>query len=152
MSRCKITLLCLCSYSSQMYQLYLIAISCDDFCWFEQLIINYTQWIPPNADQILWTMGICLCHWCWWMIRLTPCSSMLRIIVMYLLFIAGHDAVQKNFSFSVVEAAVPTWQDAIWHFSASTCTALIVLAFESFLMLSNTSKLLCDQLLMILQV
>ena len=58
----------------------------------------------------------------------------------------------KDFSFSVIEAAVHTWQDAIRHLSASTCTAPNVLTFELFLMLSSILKLLCHHLLMILQV
>ena len=58
----------------------------------------------------------------------------------------------KNLSFSAVEAAVLMWQNAVWSLLALTHTAPNVLAFESFLMLSNVSKLLCNQLLMILQV
>ena len=58
----------------------------------------------------------------------------------------------KNVSFSAIEAAVHIWWDTIQCFSASTCTALNVLTFEPFLMLSNVPELLCDQLLMILQV
>jgi len=43
-------------------------------------------------------------------------------------------------------------KDAIRRFSVSTCTAPNVLAYESFLILSKILKVLCDQLLMILQV
>jgi len=79
-----------------------------------------------------------------------PRSSTLRVIVVYPLFIANHDA--KNLSFSAVEADVHTCKDAVRCFSASTRMASNVFASESFLILSNVSKLLCDQLLIILQV
>ena len=59
---------------------------------------------------------------------------------------------KKNLSFPLVEAAVHTWQDTIWRLSASTRMAPNFLAFEPFLMPSDVSKLLCDQLLIIQQV
>ena len=63
-----------------------------------------------------------------------------------------YNAKNTKLSFSAIEVAVPTWQDAIQCPLALTRTAPNVLAFESFLMLSNISELLCEQLLMILQV
>ena len=68
---------------------WLIAISCDGFSQFE-----LTQ---PNAEWKLQTIDIWLCHWCWCMVRLTQRSSTLRVIVMYPLFIAGHDTMPKTF-------------------------------------------------------
>ena len=38
-------------------------------------------------------------HWCWFMAGLTPQSSMLRVIVVYPLFITGHDTMKKPFFF-----------------------------------------------------
>ena len=58
----------------------------------------------------------------------------------------------KKLSFSAVETGVHTWQDAARRLLTSTRTPSNVLAIESFLMLSNVSKLLCNQFLMILQV
>ena len=58
----------------------------------------------------------------------------------------------QNLSFSTFKAAIHTWQNTVSLFLASTWTVLNVRAFESFLMLSNVSKLLCDQILMIMQV
>ena len=43
-------------------------------------------------------MDIQLCHRCWCMARFNPPSSALRVVVMYLFFIAGHDTMQ-NFLF-----------------------------------------------------
>ena len=77
-------------------------------------------------------------------------DDLLRLVILvYLFFIAVHDTKQKHF-FSVVEAAVHMWHDAVQRFSTSTRTAPNVLAFESFLMLPNVSKLLFDQHLVIL--
>ena len=60
--------------------------------------------------------------------------------------------MQKTLSFSAVEAAVHTWQDAVQHLLVSTRTAPHVFAFESFQMVLNVLKLWCDLLLIILQV
>ena len=117
-------------------------ISFDGFCWFERLIINYTELISPNAEQMLWTMDIQLCgqYWC---MMLTARSSKLRVIKVYPLFIASYDMM------SAVEPTVHTWQDTVWHLLVS---APNVLAFELFVMLSNVSKQLWNQLQKILQV
>ena len=64
---------------------------------FQQLIIDYTQLIRSNIDQELRTMVIRLFHRCCCMAGLTPWSSTLKVIVMYPLFIAYHDTMQKNF-------------------------------------------------------
>jgi len=58
-------------------------IFCDGFVRFEQLIINYTQLIPPNAKQKLRTIDIRLYRWCWCMARLISRSSTLRIILVH---------------------------------------------------------------------
>ena len=79
--------------------MFLIAISHDGFSLFEQLIINFTKLIPPNAEQKLRTMNIRLCCQCWCIVRLTSQSSMVEVIVVYPFFIAGHDTMQKTFPF-----------------------------------------------------
>ena len=86
------------------------------------------------------------------MAKLTPRSSTLQIIVVHPFFITGHATMQKKLSFSAVEAAFLTWQDAVGRHSALTRTAPNGLALESLVILLNFPKLLCDQLLMILQV
>jgi len=59
----------------------------------------------------------------------------------------------KTLSFSAVEAAF-THEKTPFDVFKLLLTHMVhnVLAFESFIMLSHVSKLLCDQLLMILQV
>ena len=75
-------------------------ISLDGFCQFEQLIINYTHMFQPNTEQKLRTMNIQLCRRRWCIAGLTIRSSTLGVIAVYLLFIAGHDTMQKeNFAF-----------------------------------------------------
>ena len=131
--------------SAQKHHLQSIVISHDGFGQFEQLIINYTQLISPNAEQKL-------CHQNWCMTRLTQQSSTHRVIIAYPPFFAGYDMMQENISFSAIEAAVYSWQDAVGCLFTSTYMAPNFFGFESFLILSNITKLLCDQLLMILQV
>ena len=63
-----------------------------------------------------------------------------------------YDTKKKTFIFCRCEAAVHTWQDAVRRLSASNLTVPNVLAFESFPTFSNVLNLLCDQLLMILQI
>ena len=100
---------------------------------------------------MLWIMDIWLCRWCWCMTRITPWSSTLRVIIVYPFFYHWSWYNAKDLFFSIVEAAVHTWQDVIQCLLASIHKEPNVLAFE-FLMLSNISKLLCEQLLIILRV
>ena len=78
------------------HQLKSIAIPRDSLIRIEQLIINYTLLIPPNTQKKLRTMVIWFCGRCWCM---APRFSTLWIIVVYPLFIATHDKVQKTFPF-----------------------------------------------------
>ena len=114
----------------------------------------YTQRILPNAEQKLRTMGSWRCRRCWCMVGLISQSSMLRVIIVYPLFIAGLYTMQKKkkLSFSPFEATAHSWQYAVWRLSASTYRTPDVNTFGSFLMRSKVSKLSCNQLLMILQV
>ena len=116
-------------------------LSRDCFNQFDLLIINYIQLIPPNTEQNLRTVDIPLCRWCWCINELIPRSSILKIIVVYSLFITSHDTMQKKLSFFAFDAAVLMFPSR---------TAPNFLAFESFLMFSNVLKLLCDQLRLIL--
>jgi len=82
-------------------------------------------------------------------VRAYPTLSTLKVIIVYSLFIASHDRMKKSFPFLLLKQHV---KDAVRRLWASTRTTPNVLAFESFLILSNVSKLLCDQFLMIPQV
>ena len=83
----------------QTHQLLSTAFSRNGFGWFKLLIINYTKLIQPNVKQKLRTMDIRFCRWCCRMTEITPRSSTLWVLVVYPLFIAGHDTMQKTFLF-----------------------------------------------------
>ena len=68
--------------------------------------------------------------------------STLRVIVVYQIFIAVDDTMQKNFPFLPLKKT---------RHRSTSLAAPNVLTFGSFLMLSNVLKLLSDQDLMILQ-
>ena len=129
-----------------MHQLLSIAISHDGFSLFGLLMINYTQLIPSNAEQKLQTMIFSFACRCWCMAELPLWSSMLRVIVMHPLSITGHDNMEKTFLFCHWSSCSHVTRRR-WYLLASTRMLPNVLAFESFLMLLNISKLL-----MILQV
>ena len=80
-------------------------------------------------------MDIWLCCWCWYMAGLTSQSSMLRVNHSVSTF--HHQSLYdaKDLSFSAVEAAVHSWQDAVWCLSASTqcpCFQIIPKLFKHF--------------------
>ena len=123
-----------------------MVISYDGLCRFEQLITNYTLLIcraeASNYGFSAWSPM--LMHG-----RSYPTIFYTWGYRSVFTFHRRSQCYAKDLSFSAV---VHTWQDAVQHLSASTRTLPNLLASESVLTFSNASKLLCDQLLMILQV
>ena len=119
------------------------------FRWYWTAHKIYTLLVPPNSGQNLRTINIRLCRRCWSMVELTPRSSTFKVIVVYPLFVAGHDT-KKTFHFGRRRSCSHLTR------SRSTCLGFNSYGtqcpcFKSFVMLSNVYKVLCDQLLIILQ-
>jgi len=73
------------------------------------------------------------------------------LIIVYLVFIASQGTMQKTFPLLSLKELF-TREKTVRRLSASSRAVPNVLAFESFLIFWSVSKLLYDQLLMILQI
>ena len=152
----KITLSCLCSYSSHfsMHNSNKSIVADTDrrngIIRFQQLIVNKT-FLIPDTEHDLRSMNVRLWCWCW--NRLTGLSIvffLLGIVVEYPLLISSHNPMQKTFSV-VFKSAVRKWKIAFQCLSVSVHKAPNFLVFESFPWLSIIQKRLVELLPMILQ-